>query len=323
MKILFLTEGGENIGLGHLTRCIALAEGFREFKDKNCEVKFIINTKDRISFLFKGYNFKIKKTDWIKEYKSLEKEIKTSRYVVVDSYLAPKKVYEFISNLISPYQFICIDDYFRIKYPPSIVINFSVDEDKRKYYKNAVKCLLGYKYIILRKAFWNIPKRRIRKSVKNILITLGGSIKAIRVLKKIVGFLLQNSPSYRYHIISREIFLNGKDNVFFYKDISPYQLRDLSLKCDFGICAGGQTIYELLSTGLPLVGVYLARNQENNIRNLKKYKLLKDVLWRSKDVSKILHIVNNHSYIFRKQICMHQNRLINNKGVRLIINEIR
>ena len=42
MKISVLTEGGEKIGFGHLTRCIALIQGFRGIRTR-LEIKFIVN----------------------------------------------------------------------------------------------------------------------------------------------------------------------------------------------------------------------------------------------------------------------------------------
>jgi spore coat polysaccharide biosynthesis predicted glycosyltransferase SpsG len=39
IKILFLAEAGEGIGSGHLSRSIALADGFDTF---DCDISFVI-----------------------------------------------------------------------------------------------------------------------------------------------------------------------------------------------------------------------------------------------------------------------------------------
>ena len=44
-------------------------------------------------------------------------------------------------------------------------------------------------------------------------------------------------------------------------------MRDLMLKADISISAGGQTLYELARTGTPTVAVGVADNQKYNLQN--------------------------------------------------------
>ena len=40
MKVFIITEGGKNIGFGHITRCLSL---YQAFEEKGILPKFIIN----------------------------------------------------------------------------------------------------------------------------------------------------------------------------------------------------------------------------------------------------------------------------------------
>lgn len=61
-KIFILTEGGKNIGFGHITRCIALCQAFKE---RGISPEFILNTDKTTAELLKSIKHKI--FNWLKE----------------------------------------------------------------------------------------------------------------------------------------------------------------------------------------------------------------------------------------------------------------
>jgi spore coat polysaccharide biosynthesis predicted glycosyltransferase SpsG len=275
MKVKILTEAGKNIGFGHLTRCIALYQAFQE---KNNNSKLIIKGDNSILNLVKDKSYKI--MDWIKKENNIREIVKNSDIVVIDSYFAPKTLYDNISNLLysqsksQPKLPLMIDDYNRINYPKGIVVNPSIYGDKLDYPKNdQVEYLLGKDYIILRKEFWDIPEKRINKDVKDVLITLGG-INNTNFLKKLLKFLSITFPNFNYHIITNsKLNLNLNLNLNLYSNLSASRMLDLMLKADICISGGGQTTYELARVGVLTIGICFADNQINNLKygNLSGY----------------------------------------------------
>ena len=70
---------------------------------------------------------------------------------------------------------VCIDDNIRLNYPQSIVVNVSLNSNEMNYPKNKnIKYLLGTKYTILRREFWSETNKKIKKNIKNIMVTFGG-----------------------------------------------------------------------------------------------------------------------------------------------------
>lgn len=284
-RVVIITEGGLRLGFGHLTRCIAL---YQAFEERGYKPELIINGDESILSFVKDKDYQI--MDWIKEQDKLRKITKSSDAVVMDSYLAPKSLYENISSILysqPQYQpksksksLLMIDDYQRINYSQGIVINPSIYGDKLDYPKNdQVEYLLGKDYIILRKEFWDVPEKKINKDVKDVLITLGG-INNENFLKKLLKFLSITFSNFNYHVITNSNFdLPPKadpplaDNLNLYSNLSAQEMINLMFKADICISGGGQTTYELARVGLPTIGICFADNQTGNLKygNLSGY----------------------------------------------------
>ncbi|GAH49638.1 unnamed protein product [marine sediment metagenome] len=76
MKVLILTEGGEKIGFGHITRCIALYEALRE---ESIDTELVINGDRGIFDLLRHKNFS--RFDWIKNKERLFKILTHSDFI--------------------------------------------------------------------------------------------------------------------------------------------------------------------------------------------------------------------------------------------------
>jgi spore coat polysaccharide biosynthesis predicted glycosyltransferase SpsG len=323
MKILILTEGGKDTGFGHISRCVALAEGIKEYK-KNVDIEFIIKGDNSIKKIIKN-NFKVKLKDWITNHKYLG--LKKVDFVIIDSYLAPKKVYDFLYNILclsGNHKLICIDDYHRIDYPPCILINPSLKAKKIEYKKpSATLYLSGKKYIILRKDFWSVPKKYIRKCIREVLVTFGGKIYPY-FTKKLLKFLMKNFPQFNYHIIvNPESILSRKNcNFNFYSYISASDMKNLMLKCDIAISGGGQTLYELARVGLPTLVICFANNQKNNIEGLKERRVI-DYIGSYRDKNLFSNLKKSIDNLFLCQKRMKKAKLlkkaIDGNGVKRIV----
>lgn len=308
MKILFLTEGGGNIGFGHITRCIALCEAFKE---KHINSEILVNGENGISGLIKHINFKI--YNWIKNREKIFSDTGKSDFIVIDSYLAEKSIYDRFSE-ITDGKILMIDDYNRIDYPKGIIVNPSICGDKLDYLrKNDAIYLLGKDYIILRKEFWNIPEKSINKEVKNVLITFGG-MNNYDLANKIADFLKKEFYIKIYIVDSRNNKLTAKE------------MLNLMLKSDICISGGGQTTYELARVGVPVIGLCLAENQKFNLTGWESLGFIKDLFWINQDENLIEGIynsfVNLQSYEKRKKLYEIGRRYVDGQGAKNIIKKI-
>jgi len=306
MKALFLTEGGEKIGFGHVTRCIALFEAFEE---KSVNSKLLVNGDRSILGFLKHRNFQ--RFDWLKDEKRLFKIIANYDFVVIDSYLAKKSLYVKISKLTDG-KILMIDDYDRIDYPRGIVVNPSIYGDKLDYSrKSDAVYLLGKDYIILRKEFWDVPEKKISKEVKNVLITFGGMNK-YDLANKIANFLKEKF-NFKFYII------NAKDN-----RVTAEEVLNLMLKSDVCISGGGQTINELIRVGVSTIGVCFAENQLRNLTSWEKVSVIKISGWFNdkKLLETIEEKFNELDYESRIKMSKIGKEYLDGKGVKRILKKV-
>ena len=149
MKTVIFTEGGKNIGFGHITRCISFSQAFSE---KGMETDFIINSDESVVDLLKGKKYKL--CNWITNKEGLTNSISKKDIIIVDSYLADKHSYEELSSVAG--SLVCLDDYNRLDYPDSIVLNGTIGAEKMKYKSKRDSHLLGINYFPMRSNFWDI-----------------------------------------------------------------------------------------------------------------------------------------------------------------------
>ncbi len=231
--------------------------------------------------VLEGLSYEI--LDWQKGWKAFRESLKDFELVVVDSYLAPKELYEDIANL-KPTLF--IDDYNRLEYPKGVVLNGSVYAPELAYpRKKELIYLLGGKYIPLRRAFWSCPTLRIRKRLRRLLITFGGD-DARNMTPKVISFLRKNFPSLEIFVVvgggfkNREEILTLRDQkVKVFERLSAEDMKALMLSVEVCISAGGQTSYELARLGVPAILVAVAENQLLNCEGWHKVGFARYAGW--------------------------------------------
>jgi UDP-2,4-diacetamido-2,4,6-trideoxy-beta-L-altropyranose hydrolase len=265
--VLIFTEALESTGLGHFTRCSALAE---ILKEADCDVEMILHTDN--TALVNAQAFPVRNLDW-KNALSLA-EVFAGRKVTgcfVDSYLARLEIYQEIQS--NSTRLICIDDANRILYPAGSYIlhpGFGgplIGYDTRRY-----TVFAGGEYALVRKPFresFKIPP--IRRKIESILITVGAH-DHLNIVPLIVAMLKEQYHDWRKNIIVTSAFQNlaaietmSDNTVVLHRDLSAMQMREVMLAADVAITAGGQTIYELARCGVPMILIETAENQRGNI----------------------------------------------------------
>lgn len=305
VKVLILTEGGKDTGFGHTARCLALYQGF---KHKGIIAEIIVNGDESVRNIFG--NIKYTNINWVVKKEEVVKIVKDYNIVIIDSYLADLDFYKTISNIVETPVY--IDDLKRLDYPKGIIVNPSIAGGKLKYsFKKWHRYLLGKEFVILRKVFWHVPDKNVKKNIKNILISFGG----------------KDNSSLIYAI--RE-YLRSKGN--FNIDIkdanqnkaTAKEMVKSMLKADVCISGGGQTIYELARIGVPTIGICLAKNQLLNLKECSQIGLLDFIGWYNDNrlMSRIEMALEGFDY--KKRLKMNQvcKKYIDGKGSKRITKEI-
>ena len=255
-SILIHANTGENVGLGHLVRCLTLAN---ELYSRGIDVEFLLkNDDDAVAFARKEG---IEPTTTDPE--RLHEDILTASVdvVIIDSYDFTTGKFKKIAK---KKRLIVIDELGDRYIPAEIIINNNIYADNISY-PAAETILRGPKYCMLREPFRNLSEPPIRHRPESVLVTVGGSDLADSFVD-----ILNVAGS-----VSNEIAINAiigpyfnppedtPDNVIFHRE--PSAIHELMWDADMAVSGGGQTLYELAVCGTPTVALTLGLDQVRNI----------------------------------------------------------
>lgn len=325
MKVFLITEGSKHIGFGHITRCIGL---YQAFEERGINPELIVHGDESSAFLLKGKTHST--FNWIKEKNRIFALLNKADVAIVDSYLASRNFYSEISRLVK--LSVYIDDNKRIKYPKGIVINGSIGAEDIKYPSlTGLAYLVGSKYIILRKEFWDTPEKLISKKVQRVMLTFGGSDRQ-NITPEVLKAISKKYPElYKTIILGRgfqnidEIKAVVDSNTKLSFSPGVEKVKKVMLESDIAISAGGQTLYELGRCGVPTIATIIANNQQNNIRGWLKTGFIEFVGWRhDRDFhEKIsLSLANLMDFELRKKKSRIGRKYVDGGGSRRIVNYI-
>lgn len=273
--------------MGHVMRCLSIAE---EYKRAGEEVSFIVaDISCEQMILAKGFSVICLHSVW----NDLEKEIdmfvkvieehKISR-LLIDSYFVTEA---YLQELGKHTSVAYIDDIDSFVYPVDLLINYNIYAEKLRYlerYRQAgltTKFALGCGYAPLRDEFSGV-NYAVRETATKVLITSGGTDNynvvgnVLEALSKQAWF--QKMTFYvilgKYNIHKQTIYDRWEliPNVKLLYNVS--NMSEYMQKCDIAITAGGSTIYELCSIGVPSILYTLADNQSAVAQEVLERKIM-------------------------------------------------
>lgn len=324
MNVVILTEGGNDIGFGHITRCNSIYQAFEQF---DISPRFIVNGDESVKSIITDVNFEI--INWLEDLSV----ITNADIVIIDSYIANVELYNKISNRVSLAAY--VDDNNRFNYPNGIVINGTLDTSDMNYQiRDDIRYLFGKEFIPLRKDFWDIPKLKINDSIKNILITMGGN-DLRNLTPKILELLNNNFSNVNKKVIIADSFENvseienmSNNSVNLIYSPNSQEIINIMSSVDVAISASGQTLYELACIGVPTISIGIIDNQRNNIKNWIKQGFIEYAgCWDDENL--LNNILEKINYLQDKDIRFDKRLLgiqaVNGKGsiniVKSILNE--
>jgi len=265
--IVFICNAGKDDGLGHLMRCLVLADAIIKI-NKNT-IYFLSSDPDNIvenKVSSSGFNFiKLANSmDYKDEDNFISKHRNSISWVVIDS----KNISTDFVNWCSRYSKVLhFDDNKYRSFNSNLIVNNHLGVKHSDYEKNKVsKFLIGPEFNTVDDSFFNLNS--YISSNQHILITLGGEdpdditsilIKGLSEFLKnhrVVVIVGPANPNYKNikTIISR--YAPHIDLVF-----SPSKMSDFMAGAKLAITAGGVTCYELAAAKIPQAIVILEEHQ--------------------------------------------------------------
>ncbi len=279
-RAVILTEGGREYGFGHVTRCLAMYQAFEKL---GAGPTLLVRGDESVKGLLKGTRYRF--TEWLGNTESTLRSVEGADIAVVDSYTADEDFYRRLSRIAKVPVY--IDDYRRVDYPRGVVVNGNAHGELTDYpVKEGTLYLLGTRYLPLRRCFWDVPPRDTAPQVRRVLVTFGGS-DVRGMTPRMVDMLERLFPDLEKVVVVGRGSVSGvrHGSIRFVHCSECEAMRDLMLRSDLALSAGGQTLYELARTGLPTVAVITEDNQVLNVKGLKEKGFLEEaLLWDDPDL---------------------------------------
>jgi UDP-2,4-diacetamido-2,4,6-trideoxy-beta-L-altropyranose hydrolase len=295
MLLTILTEGGHEMGYGHITRCLSVSQSLIE---AGAKVSFIVNGDSEVSNILPEKS--IENFDWINNERRLLYLLQKIDILLIDSMLINRALFIQIMAIVPNIVF--IDDYFQWSHKKGLIIDWTVLAEKKRKHIMApsVKYLFGATYTALRKEFWDVSERKVSDILDNVLVTFGGS--DIRNLTpRILRLVSKNLPNAKTTIIIggsyrnlEEIEAEANESTTLVYSPDAERMKECMLKADIAIASGGQTLYELARVGVPTIGIISVDNQLDDINGWEETGFLKNAgWWDSRDLEQnIVKLVN-------------------------------
>lgn len=293
--LFFRTDANETIGVGHVMRCMSIAE---EAKSRGIACTFVVSDEKALPLLNdRGFSAFVTNSDFNRLEKLEESfseliEQNSTEAVILDTYYATA---EYMQEIKAKTRLMYIDDLASFAYPVDILLSYNIYAPRLDYqslYNNACvaipKMLIGTQYVPLRKEFRFEKKRRMINSGRtSVLILTGGSDSrhvAISLLKEILNSDLILDSNIRFNFVvgryntdfDEMMYLSAEsDNINILFDVS--QMAKLMRDSDIAISASGSTLYELCACGIPTITYVLADNQINGALEFSNQEIMINV----------------------------------------------
>lgn len=296
MNIVIRTDASQNIGSGHVMRCLVLAEQLKArgfyiqfaclplignmisfIEAKGFAVVSLTPPLDEIQILHDAdYLGWLQRTE-SEDAKDFLTHIKNASLVITDHYAIGKKWQEIVKERLHC-KLIAIDDLCRV-HAADLILDQTLGRQVSEY-DTAGKVLAGSDFALLNPRFARLrekafDKRLSRKGVR-ILLSMGGidrpnaTFHALKQLKNkdfnVTVLLGPKAPHY-YGVKSLSESCERVMHYDFCEDMAS-----LMLQSDLAIGAPGTTSWERACLGLPSIIIPLAENQSDIANELVKHK---------------------------------------------------
>jgi len=264
-SVLILTECGRDIGFGHLTRCLSIANAFQEV---GIDAQILLAADESVSELFSA---QVRLVKWYGLSNGLNTELADARGLVLDSYRVTEDQIGQVARANS--RVAVIDDVLRRRPQVGVVIDWTVGAERFAFPEKlpGVRYLLGSRYCAARPEFKFAARRKFPACPHSLLVTFGASDPR-GATGPVLSMLQQRFPDCDKAVVLGPAFRDssvqqmGEARTSFHQSVDAQQMRTLMAQADIAICAGGQTLYELASQGLPPAIVSAIDNQKDDIR---------------------------------------------------------
>ncbi len=277
--VLIRADGGHDIGLGHVMRCLSLAAGLKRL---GARVVFVTRARERSVLA------KIRAADcaivgvpvgisWNADARRLANLALSmgARAVVTDSYFIDASYLGLVKD--GGARLLAINDGPGGRFTADLVLNQNAGARRSRYSGARTRFLLGPRYALLRPSFAHARSLRKRGGTPRVLVMMGGSdsggltVRALRSLDALsmpFAFDIVAGAAYAGIDALRLSARKAYHAATVHHD--PKNLVALMGRATLAVSAASTTSYELACLGIPAVLLQDLANQRAIIKGLER-----------------------------------------------------
>ncbi len=301
-KIIFRADGNSKIGLGHISRCLALAE----ILSKNYYISFALQDPDQC--LLKTIKKAAHETITLKQadatdlgfLKELEPYLTGEEIIVLDGYSFNLLYEQGLKKSIRAV--VCIDDIPSRHFASDLIFNFcgalSGNDYSREFY---TQVFAGLEFVFLRLPFLRKPLEN-RKYNNRLFLNMGGADlnnNTLRILNELISqhysgeieVVIGNNYPY---VDSLDAIYEKRDSIRVHQGLSAVEMYDSMNRCTLAIVPPSTVALEFLSTG----GLTFLHQTASNQALQMKYLIQSNLAFDYSDFKSI--ILNDPEPFFQR-----------------------
>ncbi len=299
-RVLFRADGNSQIGLGHVMRCLALAEMLTDAFD--CRFA-LIEPESTVKALIQQAGVDVIRLLPSETESTFLAHIEPSDLIVLDGYQFDQDFQNACRERCQT--LVYIDDLCQPNPVAQVIINHAGGVTRQVYYGNKpmtdkdAQLLLGTDYALLRRAFLdrasaNVPVPTYLGRPERVLVNLGGA-DPDNVSLRVVDALLNNGQpehvtlilgSANRHRASFALF--EKRGLTILSNLSATDMAAAIQEADVAVVSCSTISYEVATLGKPFVGILTAHNQERLRTFYQENQLALTVLEKAFSADKLL-----------------------------------
>ncbi|MCK9410487.1 MAG: UDP-2,4-diacetamido-2,4,6-trideoxy-beta-L-altropyranose hydrolase [Bacteroidetes bacterium] len=263
MNILFRCDGSVEVGMGHVVRCLALAEELQSAH--NCVITFAVRTSvlgiEKIARSFQVIIPPDQSGEFNYEQWLIESITRTNASILildVRDNLSGEAVRQI--KTVTGVKVVTIDDPENKRCEADLALYPPVPQVKLMDWSGFQGMLLsGWEYVILRREFLQ-PHTKIKNIVPNILLSMGGTDPnnitgfVVNCLKKLRGNFTATIIKGKGFRFNNELLQSLESSSLQYHLLTePDNIAQAMANSDFAVISFGQTAYELAALRIPAI----------------------------------------------------------------------
>ena len=293
MHIIIRADASIQVGIGHVMRCLALAQAWQ---DKGGEAIFVLVNKSSAlenrlileRMQITHLSVQAGSDEDANQTVDFAKKV-ASQWIAVDGYHFGKEYQKVIKKLGQKLLF--LDDYGHSgHYDADLVLNQNISAYEGLYEsrEDYTQLFLGTEYVLLRREFWQWQnwQRVINSKARKILVTLGGSdpdnvtlkvIQALPLASNNLEIIVVVGGSNLHHEELQSVVTESNLAISLQQNVC--NMPELMAWADIAIAAGGSTNWELAFMGLPSIVITIAENQKAIAAELDRQGIIINLGW--------------------------------------------